>query len=126
MSAFLLFLLQTCDANLIIRHINASYPGALNYAYIFKHSALRKKLREIYDEDPSFWVLGESWNKSCLSYPVLSLDDYLLISISGDSGYANEPWLVIPILHGEEGSPEEFFTKWHCKARCCVKRCIGV
>lgn len=44
----------------------------------------------------------------------------------GDSGYANEPWLLLPILHAEEGTPEELYTRMHCQARNCVERCFGL
>lgn len=44
----------------------------------------------------------------------------------GDSGYASEPWLMLPILNAEPDSAEENYTTVHCKSRCCVERCFGV
>lgn len=60
-----------CDSNLIIRHIDAAFAGCLNDPYIFKHSALRRKLKEYFEADPSFWVLGKT---GCAVTVILSLN----------------------------------------------------
>jgi hypothetical protein len=44
----------------------------------------------------------------------------------GDSGYANEPWLLLPILHADPGSLEENYTTVHCKARSSIERSFGL
>lgn len=47
------------------------------------------------------------------------------IIVTGDSGYGLVPWLMTPILHAEEGSPEDRYTKWHCQNRNVVERTNG-
>lgn len=44
----------------------------------------------------------------------------------GDSGYPQQPWLMIPVLNAVVGSPEERYNTGHASARNCVERCIGV
>lgn len=44
----------------------------------------------------------------------------------GDSGYAQRPWMMTPVLGAAPGSPEEYYTNVHCRARNTVDRCIGV
>jgi hypothetical protein len=48
------------------------------------------------------------------------------VIITGDSGYASEPWLLTPILRAAVGSPEDRYTKAHCKTRSCIERLYGV
>ncbi|XP_061712786.1 putative nuclease HARBI1, partial [Cydia pomonella] len=47
------------------------------------------------------------------------------IIISGDSGYALEPWLMTPVLNPAPGSPEARYTVWHCRVRNTIKRTNG-
>ncbi|KAK3917894.1 Putative nuclease [Frankliniella fusca] len=89
-----------CDSSLYIMNMVANFPGSCNDAFIFKSSAVRRRMRAAFEEEPC-WLLG-------------------------DSGYPNEPWCIIPLLDTEPGSPEEHFTKKHCRSRNCVERCIGV
>ncbi|MBW0506461.1 hypothetical protein O181_046176 [Austropuccinia psidii MF-1] len=47
----------------------------------------------------------------------------------GDSGYALEPWMIVPFASGEEPeaeTPEDRFNKDHASDRNCVERCIGL
>lgn len=45
----------------------------------------------------------------------------------GDSGYASEPYyMLIPILHANEGSPEYRYTNNHCLVRNSIERVFGV
>lgn len=46
--------------------------------------------------------------------------------IPGDSGYAQRPWLMTPILGAAPASPEDYYTQLHCRARNTVERTIGL
>jgi DDE superfamily endonuclease len=56
------------------------------------------------------------------SYREVKLYAYL----SGDSGYAAEPWLLTPMPNMPDGTPEAAYTVAHCSTRNCVERCIGL
>lgn len=47
-------------------------------------------------------------------------------TISGDSGYPCEPWLITPYRDAVEGSLQAQFNRKHTKARNIVERTIGV
>ncbi|KAK9738210.1 DDE superfamily endonuclease [Popillia japonica] len=44
----------------------------------------------------------------------------------GDSGYPHQPWLMTPILHANEGTPEFRYTERQIQARNCIERCFGI
>lgn len=44
----------------------------------------------------------------------------------GDSGYALRPWMLTPIQHSEEGSPESDYNDCQMAARSVVERVNGV
>ncbi|KAK3911221.1 Putative nuclease [Frankliniella fusca] len=90
-----------CDSNLVILSVNARNPGSNHDAFIWANSALRRRMRDCFNEDQNSWLLG-------------------------DSAYPREPWLLTPIVGAPPGSPEEYYTELHCKARNCVERCYGV
>ncbi|KAK3932951.1 Putative nuclease, partial [Frankliniella fusca] len=92
--------LVVCNADLTIICINARYPGSCNDSFIFKNCGLREVMQTAYWSN-HYWLLG-------------------------DSGYAHEPWIQLPILNAEPGTPEDRYTKRHCQARNRVERCIGV
>lgn len=45
---------------------------------------------------------------------------------AGDSGYAQRPWMMTPILGAEPNTPEEYYTRRHCSTRNVVERCFGI
>lgn len=44
----------------------------------------------------------------------------------GDSGYPQQPWLMVPIVNAVEGTPEYNYTQRLVRARNCIERCFGV
>lgn len=44
----------------------------------------------------------------------------------GDSGYPQQPWLMTPILHAADDTPEGRYNVRHASTRNCVERCIGL
>lgn len=45
---------------------------------------------------------------------------------TGDSGYAQRPWMMTPILNAVPNTPEELYTQKQIRAWNVVERCIGV
>ncbi|XP_045760645.1 putative nuclease HARBI1, partial [Maniola jurtina] len=88
-----------CDANLSILHVDASFGGASHDSFVWNNSMVKTIMEGLTNE--RCWLLG-------------------------DSGYAQRPWMMTPILDAAAGSPEEHYTKLHCRVRNSVERCIGV
>ncbi|KAE8741412.1 hypothetical protein FOCC_FOCC013052, partial [Frankliniella occidentalis] len=89
-----------CDGDLNILNVDARWPGSLTDNLIWQASAARDVVEQAYWEDRC-WLLG-------------------------DNGYFTAPWLHVPILHAEPGTPEYYYTLFHCHCRNVVERCIGV
>lgn len=51
---------------------------------------------------------------------------FLVIYFAGDSIYPHEPWMQLPLIQAEPGTPEYRYTRLHCRCRNAVERCIGV
>lgn len=49
-----------------------------------------------------------------------------LMLLPGDSGYPTLPWVMIPIIHADENTPEGRYTHAQIRTRNCVERVIGV
>ncbi|XP_034233028.1 putative nuclease HARBI1 [Thrips palmi] len=95
--------LVTCDKRLYITNIIARFPGATNDSFIFANSALKRKMIEFNEDEPCFLL--------------------------GDSGFAQEPWMLTPFDGDDEpqpDTPEMRYNKDFCQERCTVERCIGV
>ncbi|CAG4952586.1 unnamed protein product [Parnassius apollo] len=91
----------TCDSDLNIINIDASYGGATHDAHIWKNSQISQHLLELHNRGEAVWSLG-------------------------DFGYPLRPWLLTPIVNAEPGSAYENYTNMHCLTRNTVERCIGV
>ncbi|KAK3909719.1 Putative nuclease [Frankliniella fusca] len=89
-----------CDADLRILNVDARWPGSLTDNQIWQASTARRVVEQAYYEDRC-WLLG-------------------------DSCYFTAPWLHIPIIHAQPGTPEFEYTRLHCRCRNAVERCIGV
>ena len=61
-----------------------------------------------------------------LAYVIAKFNYIHFISLTGDSGYPLEPWLLTPFAQPNPGTVEEFFNSKHASARNCVERCNGV
>ncbi|KAG5863086.1 hypothetical protein JTB14_036697 [Gonioctena quinquepunctata] len=86
-----------CDYDLKILATNASHAGATYDSFIWNNSTTKNEM----ERNDATWLIG-------------------------DSGYAQQPWLITPFLHTLPESPEERYNRAHCRARNCVERCIGV
>lgn len=56
---------------------------------------------------------------------------HILMSLCslGDSGFAQEPWILTPFAREEEpaeNTPEMRFNRDFCRDRCTIERTIGV
>lgn len=56
-------LLQVCDSDLTILNILPKYPGSCNDKFIFKGSAVKRRMEAAYNDDPC-WLLGRN-NEVC-------------------------------------------------------------
>ncbi|XP_034245508.1 putative nuclease HARBI1 [Thrips palmi] len=89
----------TCDRRLYVTNVLANFPGATNDSFIFSGCGLRLRMYRLFHE------------RRC----------HLL----GDSGYALEPWMIVPFEQPQEDTPEGRFNKVHSRDRNVVERCIG-
>ncbi|KAK3907657.1 Putative nuclease [Frankliniella fusca] len=95
--------LFTCDRRLYIQNVVARHPGSTHDSHIFALSALRDQMIHI-----------NTNIRNCV--------------LIGDSGFALEPWLIVPFARGdepEEDTPEARFNKALCFDRCHIERAIG-
>lgn len=46
--------------------------------------------------------------------------------LTGDSGYPLLPYLMVPKLNQQAGTPSARYTQCHVQARSSVERCIGI
>lgn len=90
-----------CDDNLLINNVFANYGGSTHDSFVWRHSAVKEYMQQLYDNRESCWLIG-------------------------DSGYPLQPFLVVPFHNPLEGSPQQRFNYAHIRARNCVERCIGV
>ncbi|KAI4455441.1 hypothetical protein MML48_9g00016288 [Holotrichia oblita] len=94
--------LEICDYNPKILNVNANFPGSVHDSFIWRHSIIQQLLRNIYLQgNRNTWLVG-------------------------NSGYPQQPWLMTPILHANEGTPEFRYTERQIQARNCIERCFGV
>lgn len=91
-----------CDHRLLIRFVNAKYPGSTHDATVWNMSGLKQFLKTQYED-------GDRNSR-----------------ILGDSGYPLEPYLITPFRSPVEGSRESRFNGVHASTRNCVERTIGV
>lgn len=58
----MLILLQICDEQLKIMHVNSSYPGSTHDAHIWRQSNVSNIMEEINRRNPNepFFLLGDS------------------------------------------------------------------
>ncbi|XP_063226847.1 putative nuclease HARBI1 [Bacillus rossius redtenbacheri] len=91
-----------CNYDMLVMDVNARYPGSTHDAAIWRLCNVKRTLMRRYrNGDTNSWILG-------------------------DSGYPLEPWLLTPILHAPDGTPESRYTTGHCSARCAIERCNGL
>ncbi|KAJ8948655.1 hypothetical protein NQ318_022723, partial [Aromia moschata] len=71
-----------CDYNLKILNINPQFPGSTHDSYIWRMSQAKVELERCFnDGDRNSWLLG-------------------------DSGYPQQPWLMVPVVNGAVGTPQ--------------------
>ncbi|CAH2088804.1 unnamed protein product [Euphydryas editha] len=90
-----------CDATLNILYVDASFGGASHDSYVWNQCPIKSYLESLDRNGERCWLLG-------------------------DSGYAQRPFMMTPILGAASESPEEHYTNLHCRVRNTVERCIGV
>ncbi|RVE40861.1 hypothetical protein evm_014490 [Chilo suppressalis] len=80
---------------------DASFGGASHDSFIFNNSELKNQLEHLTNSEEVVFLLG-------------------------DSGYAQRPYMMTPILGAEENSPEGHYNKLHATARNTVERTFSV
>ncbi|XP_049794950.1 putative nuclease HARBI1 [Schistocerca nitens] len=86
----------TCDNSEMFTSVDASWPGSVHDARIWRNSDVYRKLRE----------------KQCNAL------------ILGDEGYGIAPWLITP-FQNPETPDERAYNRLHSKERAIIERCIG-
>lgn len=94
-------LFQIRNSELKISAICAKFGGAAHDSYVWRSWSLSSHLEEEHNSGKTGWLLG-------------------------DSGYPQKPWLMTPVLHTTENTPEAHYTNMHVRTRICVEQCIGL
>ncbi|KAM3957345.1 putative nuclease HARBI1 [Aphomia sociella] len=89
------------DADLNILHVDPSYGGATHDSFIFNYGTIKTHLEDVINSGEVVYLLG-------------------------DSGYAQRPCLMIPILDAENNTPEAYYNDLHATARNSVERTFAV
>ncbi|XP_046408031.1 uncharacterized protein LOC124172627 [Ischnura elegans] len=87
---------MTCDSDMKIMDVIA-YPGTVYDQFIWTYSA-QNAMQSIYQDR-----MGK-------------------FSLIGDAGCILEQWLLTPLAHADEGTPEFRYTRAHCRARSVIER----
>jgi hypothetical protein len=107
--------------------VDASFPGCTGDAHIWRNSEIKAELVRRYAANERHeYLIGNISGHCSLNMPLRFYSQLTIQYFLGDSGYASEPWLLLPILNAVPGSPEENYTTLHCRTRCCVERCFGL
>ncbi|XP_041366717.1 putative nuclease HARBI1 [Gigantopelta aegis] len=87
-----------CDANLIIRDLDARWPGSTHDSFILRNSHIWDKFEQGHIQNT--WLLG-------------------------DSGYPLKKWLMTPYQNAAN-DPQERFNRQHKHIRSIIECCNGV
>nr|CAD7580681.1 unnamed protein product [Timema californicum] len=91
-----------CDRDLRAINVIARFSGRVHDQFIWRDSIIKQEMERLHRD-----IFG----------------DFKLI---GDSGYAPEPWLLIPITNAARGTPEALYTETHCRGRNVTKEYLLV
>ncbi|XP_013182850.1 putative nuclease HARBI1 [Amyelois transitella] len=89
-----------CDADTKIIAICCRFGGAASKAYIWNKMNIRPFIENISRQGEPGWLIA-------------------------DSKYPQRPWLMTPIVHAPQGSPEAQYNNFHGRTKICIDRCIG-
>lgn len=106
----------------MITGVNTRYPGATHDSSVWKSSMAYAHLKTEYENAPeqnSKWLLG------MYSITITIQNSDLHYFLTGDSGYALQPYLFTPFVNATTDE-QRHFNKVHAKTRSKVERCIGV
>lgn len=100
------------------------YGGATHDSFGWKHCEERRLLQQLYtDKNLNILVFGECQ----VLLPLIEFfTNIVLHYIVGDSGYATEPWCIIPYACVAEDSAAAYFNEVHAKTRSIIERTIGI
>ncbi|XP_043485108.1 putative nuclease HARBI1 isoform X1 [Leptopilina heterotoma] len=90
-----------CDPDLRIMNVNARYPGSTDDSYIWNNSNILPIMQEIHNRGHSYFLLG-------------------------DSGYAQRPWMMTPVLGMQQNLPMINYNDRQKSTRVLMERCNGV
>lgn len=104
-----------------IRFIDAKFPGCNHDSHIWNLSKAKASMERKYqDGERNTWLLGIYFLNTVYKF------QYAIHFLTGDAGYALEPWLMTPYRSPRVGSQEMKYNTQHTKTRNIVERTIGV
>lgn len=90
---------QICDADLYILHVDASY--------IWNLYPVKAGMQRLHKMGQIFWFLGKCHLETIIELIFKKIINKINIhDITGDSGYAQRPWMMTTIFNAHPGSPE--------------------
>ncbi|KAJ2953840.1 hypothetical protein O0L34_g1469 [Tuta absoluta] len=88
-----------CDADMKVIAICCRFGGALMNADIWDKMKISQFIKNINRQGETGWLLA-------------------------DSKYPQRPWLMTPIPHARQGTPESQYNHYHSRTKTCIDDCV--
>ncbi|XP_053608439.1 putative nuclease HARBI1 [Plodia interpunctella] len=89
-----------CDADTNIIAVCCRFGGAASNAYIWNKTTIRPFIENMSRQGEAGWLIA-------------------------DTKYPQRPWLMTPIAHAPQGTPESQYNHFHGRTKTCIDRCIS-
>ncbi|XP_063617419.1 putative nuclease HARBI1 [Cydia splendana] len=89
-----------CDADMVITAVCCRFGGASSNAYIWSKMNIRPFIEHVSKQGETGWIIA-------------------------DSKYPQRPWLMTPIPHAPQGTPESQYNHFHARTKSCINCCIA-
>ncbi|XP_059049826.1 putative nuclease HARBI1 [Achroia grisella] len=89
-----------CDADTTIIAVCCRFGGAASNTYIWNKMNIRSYIENMSRQGETGWILA-------------------------DNKYPQRAWLMTPILHAPQGTPESQYNHFHGRTKACIDRCIS-
>ncbi|KAG6450373.1 hypothetical protein O3G_MSEX006558 [Manduca sexta] len=89
-----------CDADTRIIAVCCRYGGSGSCASIWNKMCIRPFIENTYRQGETSWLVA-------------------------DNKYPQRPWIMTPILHAAQGTPDSQYNHFHGRTKTCIDKCIA-